>query len=37
MSRVWSKFVEADEGCADYEAMLERPIPIVVLELADSG
>lgn len=29
---VWSKFVEADGGY--YEAMLDRPIPIVVLELA---
>lgn len=34
---VWSKFVEADGGYADYEAMLDRPIPIVVLELAYSG
>lgn len=33
--RAWAQFLEADEGYADYEEMLDRPIPLVVLE--DSG
>ena len=30
--RVWSMFLEADEGYEAYELMLERLIPIVVLQ-----
>ena len=33
--RIWSRFIEADEGYAEYEQMVSREIPIVVLEPAD--
>ena len=33
-SRIWSEFIEADEGYAEYEDMVSREIPIVVLEPA---
>lgn len=31
-NRVWVEFLEADDGYAEYQEMLDRPIPIVVLE-----
>ena len=31
-ARIWSKFIEADDGYAEYEQMVSREIPIVVLE-----
>ena len=34
--RVWSLFLEADDGYEAYEQMLERPIPIAVLEPAET-
>lgn len=33
---VWAQFLEADEGYAEYEKMLDRPIPLVVLESSGS-
>ena len=29
---IWARFVEADDGYAEYEQMVSREIPIVVLE-----
>ncbi len=34
-ARIWRSFIEADDGYADYEDMVSREIPIVVLETAD--
>lgn len=31
---IWAKFIEADDGYAEYEEMVSREIPIVVLEAA---
>lgn len=31
-NRVWVEFLEADDAYADYQNMLDRPIPLVVLE-----
>jgi deazaflavin-dependent oxidoreductase (nitroreductase family) len=30
--RVWDQFLKADDAYAGYESMLDRPIPLVVLE-----
>lgn len=32
---IWGRFIEADDGYADYEEMVSREIPIVVLEAGD--